>query len=82
MRAISIDPQVARVAFWIAVACCVVAQAAIVRAAVRPRGDGDAVAGGGVAVPRPSRAAELAWTLIPAAALAAVLALTWRALGR
>ena len=78
--AISIDPQLARVVFWIAVACCVVAQAAIIRAAVRTRGDGDGAAG--ATVPRPSRASELGWTLIPAAALAAVLALTWQALGR
>ena len=79
-HAISFDPQLARVVFWVAVACCVVAQVAIVRAAVRTRAEGEVASGG--AVPQPSRASELGWTLIPAAALAAVLVLTWRALGR
>ena len=80
MPTIAIDPPLARIVFWIAVACCAVAQAAIIRAAVRTRGDGAGAAG--AAVPRPRRGSELAWTLIPAAALAAVLALTWQALGR
>ena len=79
---VSIDPQLARVVFWIAVACCAVAQAAIVRAALRPPGGGGETAAGGTVVPRPSRASELAWTLVPAVALCAVLAVTWRALGR
>ena len=80
MPTIAIDPPLARIVFWIAVACCAVAQAGIIRLAARTRDGGERAAGG--AVPRPSRASELGWTLIPAAALAAVLALTWQALGR
>ena len=60
--------------FWIAVACCVVAQAAIVRAAVlAPRADAPAAA-----VPRPRRVAEVVWAVLPALALAFALVATWR----
>jgi hypothetical protein len=51
--------------FWIAVASCAVAQVAIIRSVV--------------ASPR-KRAIELAWAILPAFALAAVLLLTWRRL--
>jgi hypothetical protein len=34
------------------------------------------------AVPRPARLAEVAWTLVPAIVLAAVLLLTWQAINR
>ena len=78
VTAIAIDPQLARALFWIAVACCAVAQVAIVRSALRPHED-DGAAG---PVPRPVRAWEVLWALIPAAALAAALALTWQALDR
>lgn len=62
--------------FWLAVASCVVAQAAIFRAllATHP------AAAHGEAVPRPRTGAEVAWALLPALALALVLALTWRAM--
>ncbi|HEU4643859.1 MAG TPA: hypothetical protein VFS44_15525 [Gemmatimonadaceae bacterium] len=64
--------------FWLAVLCCVVAQAAIVRAALKPpaRGVGDA----GTEVPRPRRPIEIAWTVLPAVALALVLIATWHAM--
>jgi heme/copper-type cytochrome/quinol oxidase subunit 2 len=61
--------------YWFAVACCVVAQAAIVRAALRAP-----AAGVEPRVPRPQRAAEVAWVLVPAIVLALVLAFTWRAM--
>jgi hypothetical protein len=59
--------------FWVAVACCAVAQAAIVRAVLRPLG---AAAAG--AVPRPRRVAEVIWVLLPALGLALALVATWR----
>jgi heme/copper-type cytochrome/quinol oxidase subunit 2 len=52
----------------------VIAQAAIVRSALRARAqrpDGSA---------SPSRSIEAAWTIVPAIMLALVLVLTWRAL--
>jgi len=48
----------------------------IVRSAVRAPLEGGGLDG----VPRPRRAAELLWTLLPAAFLGGVLALTWRAI--
>jgi heme/copper-type cytochrome/quinol oxidase subunit 2 len=60
--------------FWLAAACCVFAQAAIVRSALRARAqrpDGSA---------SPSRPIEVVWTIVPAIMLAVVLVLTWRAL--
>jgi heme/copper-type cytochrome/quinol oxidase subunit 2 len=63
--------------FWVAVACCVAAQVAIVRSAIRAR---SRAAGDGIEVPRPKRVIEIAWTLLPALALALVLVLTWRAI--
>ena len=61
--------------FWIAVACCSIAQAAIIRSAVvspaRPPESG-------IKTSPARRAAEIAWAVLPGVALAAVLALTWR----
>jgi heme/copper-type cytochrome/quinol oxidase subunit 2 len=60
--------------FWLAAACCVFAQIAIVRSALRARAqrpDGSA---------SPSRPIEVAWTILPAIMLALVLVLTWRTL--
>jgi heme/copper-type cytochrome/quinol oxidase subunit 2 len=60
--------------FWLATVCCVAAQAAIVRSALRARAqrpDGSA---------SPSRPIEVAWTILPAIMLGLVLVLTWRAL--
>ena len=61
--------------YWVAVACCVVAQVAIVRAALRTP-----TASVAPQMPRPQRAAEVAWVLVPAIVLALVLAFTWRAM--
>ncbi|HEX6536063.1 MAG TPA: hypothetical protein VF041_15810 [Gemmatimonadaceae bacterium] len=65
--------------FWLAVACCLVAQVAIVRAALKAPARG---ADGGTEVPRPRRPIEIAWTVLPAIALALVLVATWRAIHR
>jgi heme/copper-type cytochrome/quinol oxidase subunit 2 len=62
--------------FWLAVACCVVAQAAIVRSALARRSP----IAGGAAMPPLRRPVEVAWTLVPAVILALVLVLTWRAI--
>jgi hypothetical protein len=62
--------------FWIAVACCTVAQLAIIRSAVvSPARPTDS---GGTSPIR--RAAEIAWAVIPGVALAIVLLFTWQAM--
>ena len=62
--------------FWVAVACCVVAQLAIVHSVV--------ISPAGVPDSRPTsagrRVAEIAWAVLPGVALALVLVLTWRAM--
>ena len=69
---------VADVVFWIAVACCAVAELAIVRAVFAARGgSGPAIGGGARRIPR---VPEMLWAILPAIALGAVLALTWRAM--
>ena len=67
----------AQIVFWIAAACCLVAQIAVVQSAIRSpmSGSPDSAA---VVMPRRSR--EIAWTIVPAIALALVLAFTWRAM--
>ena len=62
--------------FWVAVVCCAVAQWFILRGAM---GVHAAPPGGGL-VPATRRAAEAAWAVVPAVALALVLAATWRAI--
>ncbi len=68
----------AEIAFWAAVACCAVAQVAIVRSALARR----APLAESAPMPPLHRPAEVAFTLVPAALLALVLALTWRATHR
>ena len=61
--------------FWVATAVCIVAQVAILRAALAGRTPG--------ASPSAlARAREVLWTVLPAVALALLLAGTWRALPR
>jgi heme/copper-type cytochrome/quinol oxidase subunit 2 len=69
--------NVADAVFWIAVVACVVAQAAITRSVFVAR-QPELPAGARIAPAR--RSAELTWALLPALALAGVLALTWRAM--
>ena len=65
--------------FWIAVACCSVAQLAIIRSvfispATAPDGDTVTPASGA------RRAGEIAWAIIPGVALVFVFLATWRAM--
>jgi hypothetical protein len=67
--------------FWLSVVCCVVAEVAIVRATLRVSrlsAEPAATPSGTTTLPRPRRALELLWVILPALALAAVLGATWR----
>ena len=57
--------------FWVAVACCLVASLAILRATAAA--SGDAGVGG-----RSGRRVEVAYAVVPALVLALVLAATWK----
>lgn len=61
--------------FWLAAAICLVAETAIVRAALHTRAAPDSAL-----VPGPRRALEVLYALLPALFLGAVLVLTWRAI--
>jgi len=63
--------------FWIAVACCSVAQVAILRSVIVSPVRAPSSSG---SVSPAKRAAEIAWAVIPGIALAVVLVLTWRAM--
>lgn len=62
--------------FWVAVACCFVAQLAIVRSVI--------VSPARIPDSQPTsmgrRVVEIAWAVLPGVALALVLLLTWRAM--
>ncbi|HEY5218171.1 MAG TPA: hypothetical protein VIJ16_00105 [Gemmatimonadaceae bacterium] len=62
--------------FWIAAACCLVAQVAILRSTLAPHEP----APGSERVPRPRTAVEFIWVLLPAIMLLGVFALTWSAM--
>lgn len=64
------------VLFWVAAACCVVAQIAILHSVFTAEPASTA----GEGVPRPARSIELLWVTIPALVLILVLAFTWRAI--
>lgn len=68
------NSRVADAIFWIAVACCCVAQLAILRSvlAVPAQRDGERSPW--------RRTAEIAWATLPGVALVAVLLYTWRAM--
>ena len=63
--------------FWTAVACCSIAQLAILRSVVSS--PTRAVDSGLESSPA-RRAIEIAWAVLPGVALAVVLMLTWRAM--
>ena len=63
--------------FWSAVVLCAVAEVAIVRSALFTRG---MPAAPGSTLPPLRRVVEVAWAVLPAVALAAVLFFTWRAM--
>lgn len=62
--------------FWTAVACCTVAEFAIVRSALVAHSSAISPTAGKLSL---QRWTEVGWTILPAIALAVVLALTWRA---
>jgi heme/copper-type cytochrome/quinol oxidase subunit 2 len=62
--------------FWVAVACCAAAQLLILRAAFASHG----ARGPAESLPPVRRAVEVVWAVIPALALALLLAATWRAM--
>lgn len=72
------SPRLADLVFWMAAACCLVAQLALVRSAVRSPMPGTP----DTAVRMPRRSSEVAWTILPAIALVLLLAATWRAMHR
>ena len=69
-------PALSDAIFWLAVACCVVAELFILRSALAARGAQPA----GGTLPRVRRPVEVLWAVVPALALALVLAATWRTL--
>ena len=62
--------------FWIAVACCLVAQVLIVRSVVAAR----ALPAVRPELPRARGSVEVMWAIVPAVALAVLLFFTWRAI--
>lgn len=73
--------------FWVAAVACALAQLAIVRSVVvarAPNGASNGVDDGAADPDRRltpvRRAGEVAWAVVPALALAGLLALTWRAM--
>jgi len=69
--------------FWIAAACCVVAELAILRSLLfgsARDAERRSAAAGTRAPSRSPRPVEIAWALLPAIGLIFVLYLTWRAL--
>lgn len=64
--------------FWVAAACFLVAEIAIIRSAIVSRLAAASAAG---PMPRVRRASEIVWALIPAVGLAVLMAFTWRAIG-
>ena len=61
--------------FWIAAACCAVAQIALIMSAIRAPMTGSTASS---SLRMPSRASEIAWTVVPAVGLAILLVFTWR----
>lgn len=68
-----LSESLAETIFWIAAVLCLAAQTAILRAAFRPPASETAAT-----VPHSSRRVEILWAVIPAIALALLLAATWR----
>jgi heme/copper-type cytochrome/quinol oxidase subunit 2 len=73
------SPTLTSALFWIAVACCAVAQVALIWSAIRAPMSGSTES---ASMRMPSRASEIAWTVIPAIGLAVLLVFTWRAQAR
>ena len=73
------SPSLIGVMFWIAAACCAVAQVALIWSAIRAPMSGSTES---ASMRMPSRASEIAWTIVPAIGLALLLVFTWRAQAR
>ena len=68
--------RIADAIFWIAVACCALAQLAILQSVVvSPARSADREPASAT-----RRVAEIAWAILPGVALAAVFVFTWRAI--
>lgn len=67
------NQPLAETIFWIAAVACVIAQVAILRSTFAAR-----YANKSELVPDSPRSSELAWAVIPALALSAVLIATWQ----
>jgi heme/copper-type cytochrome/quinol oxidase subunit 2 len=68
--------RIADAIFWIAVACCVVAQLAILQSViVSPARSADREPASAT-----RRGAEIAWAILPGVALAVVFVFTWHAI--
>lgn len=63
--------------FWIALACCAVAQIAIIRSVLLATPSASPSAD---APPKSGRAAEIAWAVLPGVMLGLVFWATWRAM--
>jgi heme/copper-type cytochrome/quinol oxidase subunit 2 len=72
----AMTPPIATALFWVAAAICLIAQLALVWSAIRAPMPGNAEA----PVKMPRRTTEIAWTVVPALALAVLLVFTWRAM--
>jgi len=68
--------QLAETLFWIAAASCAIAELAILRAVFAPHRSVSSTA----PIPHSPRGAEMVWAVLPAIALAGLLAATWRAI--
>lgn len=68
--------QIAEIVFWIAAAACAIAELAILRTVFAPHTNAHSSA----PVPHSPRGAEMVWGVIPAIALAVLLAATWQAI--
>jgi heme/copper-type cytochrome/quinol oxidase subunit 2 len=69
------SPGMNSAVFWIAVALCAVGQLALIWSVIRAPMSGSTES---ASMRMPSRASEVAWTIVPAIALAVLLVFTWR----
>jgi heme/copper-type cytochrome/quinol oxidase subunit 2 len=73
------SPAITTTLFWVAVGSCAIGQMALIWSAVRAPMSGSTES---ASMRMPSRASEVAWTIVPAIALAVLLVFTWRAVAR
>ncbi len=67
------NPSLAEAIFWIAALACIVAQIMLLRSSISAKGERRSEL-----VPASPRVVELAWTVLPALVLCALLLATWR----